>query len=372
MTYEALAQLGVPVHHRDLDEVLRTIDEFVEIGRSTGKAHQVVTVNTDFIVQANKYEDIHAILRSADLAIPDGMPIVWASAALGQRLPRRIAGADLVGLIAERAAETGYRVLFFGGTDDVGERAAEILRAEYPGLDVLALTGMVGADGETDPELLAQIRAYGPDIACVALGHPKQERWVRRYGAALGIPVGIGVGGTFDFIAGEKRRAAPWIQNSGLEWLYRLAQEPRRLTGRYLTDMMVFLPRIAIQIASTRSVGGLRRLARRGVAIDDVVDIVHTTDDNVVVALRSHGPLDYRSAAALASLATRLRRQGRRVQLVMPDRRAVASITRLRLDRLVVLVPDRAARPAPEAPRPTGHGSRARAGSHNEPTSLSG
>lgn len=336
MNYDALPQMGVPVHHRDLESVLDAIDGFVRTGLRTGRSHQVVTVNTDFLVQARRHPDVHAILRTADLAVPDGMPIVWASAALGRRLPSRIAGADLVGLLAARAAQQGYRVMFFGGGEGVAERAAALLRAEHPGLIIESLSGMVGENGETDAELLEQIRRFRPAVICVALGHPKQERWIRRHAAALSIPVGIGVGGTFDFIAGERKRAAPWIQRSGFEWLHRLAQEPGRLTQRYLADFAVYLPRIFSQIGTTR----LRSLRRDLAGMSpSVIDIVRSDDTSLVVALTRTGPLDHRTVAELTSLATQAHRQGRRMCLVTPDPAAIRSLQKLRLDGLVALAP---------------------------------
>lgn len=348
--YDAIPLLGVPIHHRDLHAVLDTIDDFIRDGRRTGRAHQIVTVNTDFLVQARKHDDVHAILRNADLALADGMPVVWVSGALGQRLPHRIAGADLVGMVAERAAERGYRIMFFGGTGDVGERAAARLRAQHPGANIAAITGVVDARGGTPPPVLESIEAFRPDVICVALGHPKQERWIRRYGTRLGIPVGIGVGGSFDFIAGERKRAAPWIQRSGFEWLFRLAQEPRRLAGRYLTDIATFGPAAMVQITRTR-LAGLRRHAPAGTDGDPPrIRTVRSDADSVLIELTRPGPLDQRSIAELTSMASRTRRQGRTLRMVAPDHRAIRSMQRLRVDRLLPLVPssaaDAGARPA--------------------------
>ena len=336
MTFDAVPQMGVPIHHRDLDAVLDAIDGFVADYPRTRRSRQVVTVNTDFLVQAHKYEDVHAILRTADLAVPDGMPIVWASAALGQRLPRRIAGADLVELLAERAARNGYRMMFFGGADGVAERAAALLRERNPGLVIASATAMVSDNGETDPDVLEQIREFRPGVICVALGHPKQERWIRRHAAALSIPVGIGVGGTFDFIAGERARAAGWIQQSGFEWLFRLAQEPRRLTGRYMADFAVYIPRIARQIGQTRLSSVVPRVF--GVP-GSGIELLGGDDDHVLVALSGYGRVDHRTVAALTSLATEARRDGRTVRLVVPGSAAMRSLMQFRLDRLVMLVP---------------------------------
>ena len=342
MIYDAIPQVGIPVHHRDLDGVLEAVDDFIVTSRRTGRTHQIVTVNTDFIVQARKHPDVHAILRSADIALPDGMPIVWASAALGQPLPGRIAGADLVPAIADRAARLGYRLMFFGGGEGVGRRAADVLRRKHPELIIAASTATVSEDGATDVEVLDEIRRFRPDVICVALGHPKQERWIRRHGAELGIPVAIGVGGTFDFIAGQRKRAASWIQRSGFEWLFRLAQEPGRLTRRYVTDIAVYVPSIVLQSARTRlprRTYQSRAPREPGQVDEEIIEVIESDEDAVVVALRRHGRLDHRTAAALTSFATLTRREGRQPRLVAPDLEAIRSLEKLRLDRLITLVP---------------------------------
>ena len=244
--------MGVPVHRRTLVEALEEIDAYVDIGRATGRSHQVVTVNTNFLVTARRNDDVRAILCEADLAVADGMPIVWASKILGQDLPARVAGSDLGPALAARAARDGRRLMMFGGSPGVAVRAAEVLRSAHPALTVATTTADVGDDAETDPAVLEEIRAFDADIVLVALGHPKQERWIRRYAADLGVPVAIGVGGTFDYIARTRRRAPRWTQRIGAEWLYRTLQEPRRLGPRYLLDLAIFVPHITMQIVKTR------------------------------------------------------------------------------------------------------------------------
>lgn len=344
MSYDSVPQMGIPVHHRDLEGVLEAIDGFILAGRQTGKSHQIVTVNTDFLVQARKHADVHAILRSADLALPDGMPIVWASGALGQRLPGRVAGADLVPALAERAEKSGYRMMFFGGTGDVAQRAARELRAVHPELDIAATTAVVGPAGATDAEILDEIRGFRPDVICVGLGHPKQERWIRRYARTLGVPVAVGVGGTFDFIAGHRRRAAPWIQRSGFEWLYRLAQEPGRLTRRYMSDIAIYVPSVTLQILRTRVVRASNRrdeLTAHGSRASSGTGVVpvRSDSDSLLVEVRRPGALDHHTVAELTSLATSTRLEGRTLQLVAPDLEAIRSLEKLRLDRLIRLVP---------------------------------
>ncbi len=330
-SYLALLHMGIPVHHHDSETCLDTIEGFVRTGRRTGRSFQVATVNTDFLVQARMHSDVHSIIRNADLAIADGMPLLWSSRALGQRLPSRIAGADLVPALAERAAASGLRMMFFGGAPGVAERAAQVLRDSHPKLSIAAVCDEVGPNSETTSEALDVIRGFRPDVLCVALGHPKQERWIRDHAGGLEVPVAIGVGGTFDFLAGDNRRAAGWIQQSGLEWVFRLSQEPARLSRRYMIDIAVYIPQTIREILRTRLAG-----ARRG---SGGVAIVSSGETALIVELCRPGPIDHLTSAELTSLATRCRREGRRLGLVVPEPSAVRSLQKLGLDRLIPLVP---------------------------------
>ena len=192
------------------------------------------------------------ILQRSDLSIADGMPLVWASRLLGSPVRERTTGVDLVPAIVERAATDDLRIVFFGGAPTVAERAADILRRRFAAASITTIDApMIGSDGSMDPErsaeLVQTIRDARPDVVCVALGNPKQERWIDRYGAAVGAPVLIGIGGSLDFITGSTRRAPTWMQRLGLEWLHRAISEPRRLIGRYARDIRVFLPGVVAQ-----------------------------------------------------------------------------------------------------------------------------
>lgn len=250
--------LGVPVDDVTMAEAVERICQFVVDGRRTGRTHQVATVNADFVVNALDDDDNLALLQHTELSIPDGMTLVWGSRFLGVRLRQRVTGVDLLPALARRAAQEGYSMYLFGAAPGIAERAAALLRAEY-GADVIGDAGPVFKHVEDmDPGALAPIRAARPDIVCVALGHPKQERWIARYRHELGAPVLIGVGGTFDIMVGEKRRAPDWLGRMGLEWLFRTAQEPGRLARRYGHDMTSFLPRLADQVWSFRPRSGDR------------------------------------------------------------------------------------------------------------------
>ena len=229
---------GIPIDDLTMDEALARIETFIANGRSQQRSHQIATVNADFVVKALGDPELRGILQEADMATADGMPLVWGARALGLSLEGRVTGADLVPALAERAAQKGYSLYLLGAAPGVAARAAEILQAQYPGLQIAGILSPPNRSVlEMDPAILEQIRAADPDILLVGFGNPKQEKWIAMHRRTLPVPVMIGIGGTFDFIAGKTKRAPEWMQRSGLEWLYRLLQEPRRLWKRYVVDM---------------------------------------------------------------------------------------------------------------------------------------
>ena len=252
-THRIASILGVPIDDVTMDETIDRIAEMVEEGRASGRVHQVATVNVDFLCNAVDDDRLMGILGRTALSIADGMPLVWGSRWLGTPLRERVAGADLVPALVERAAADGYRVYFFGAAPTVAASAADVLRERYPGAEIVADAGPMFADpADMDPAALVPIKAARPDICCIALGNPKQELWIERFGADVGAPVVIGVGGTLDFVSGAKRRAPGWAQRFGLEWVHRAVTEPRRLIRRYARDLVVFGPRLARQVWATR------------------------------------------------------------------------------------------------------------------------
>jgi N-acetylglucosaminyldiphosphoundecaprenol N-acetyl-beta-D-mannosaminyltransferase len=207
-----------------------------------GRGGFVVTPNVDHVVMADRREDFRAAYADAALSLADGKPIVWSAALLGVPSVEKVSGSDLVPPLMERAAARGWTVWLVGAGPGVAEAAAERLRAG--GVRVVGTSSpMVKAVGP-DPEGEAAaeaIRASGAQLVLVAFGAPKQELWMHRHRARLAPAVLLGVGATLDFVAGRIRRAPTWISNAGLEWLWRLAREPRRLWRRYLVDDPAFL-----------------------------------------------------------------------------------------------------------------------------------
>jgi N-acetylglucosaminyldiphosphoundecaprenol N-acetyl-beta-D-mannosaminyltransferase len=187
----------------------------------------VVTLNGALLVQAAQDPDLRDLVNNAGLVTADGVGVVLAGRMLGVRLPGRVAGIDVVTALAAAAAEAGHRLFLLGGAPGVADAAATELGRRHPGL-LIAGTHHGFFAAEDEAHVLAAIRDARPDVLLVALGAPRQERWMRQWGAALGVPVALGVGGSFDVIAGRIARAPEWMRRAGLEWLYRAVREPRR------------------------------------------------------------------------------------------------------------------------------------------------
>ena len=181
--------LGVPVDDVTFAETVDLIFDLVADGQATGRTHQVATVNVDFIVNAVRDPSLGAILRRTSLSIPDGMPVVWGARLMRTPLRTRVAGADLVAAIAERAASTGTTVHLFGAAPGIADRAAALLRDRFPGAAITSEAGpMIKRVDELDPIELDSLRASRPDICCVAFGNPKQEQFIDRFGDDLADP----------------------------------------------------------------------------------------------------------------------------------------------------------------------------------------
>lgn len=216
--------------------------------------HYLVTANVDFVVQAQTDIELRRIFFDAHLVLCDGTPLLWASELLGNALPERVAGADIVPLLIRSAAQRGYRLFFLGAAPDSLAHAMENLRRLYPKLLIAGsysppFRQLLEMDHD---EIRRRVTQSNADLLFVSLGCPKQEKWVAMNYRSLNVPVTIGVGATIDFLAGHVRRAPVWMQRSGLEWLYRLAQEPRRLYRRYSRDMAVFVRKLIAQFIRFR------------------------------------------------------------------------------------------------------------------------
>jgi N-acetylglucosaminyldiphosphoundecaprenol N-acetyl-beta-D-mannosaminyltransferase len=229
-----------------MQETLARIDELVDLGRNLGRTYQVSTVNVDFLVNALDDPGVASILQGADLCLADGMPVVWGARMLGMPIRERVAGSDLVPAMIDATRSTGRHVHLFGSSPAVADAARTLLGERYPGANFTIDPGPMMADvRDLDSSVLDAIAKLDPDILCVALGNPKQERFIATHRDRLRTPVMIGIGGSLDMLVGKRRRAPTWVQRIGMEWVVRAVQEPKRLGVRYAHDIRVFGPALA-------------------------------------------------------------------------------------------------------------------------------
>ena len=200
---------------------------------------QVVTLNPEIAMRAQRDDGLRAIIQRAALVTPDGVGIALALRWRGYRTPARVTGVDLVEALAARAAQDGWRLFLLGAQAGVAEAAAEALIQRHPGLIVTG-THAGSPEPADDAETLARLHAGRPDLLCVAYGSPAQEVWIARHSEQLAGVVALGVGGAFDFLAGRVPRAPQWMRRVGLEWLFRLLRQPWRWRR------MLALPRFAL------------------------------------------------------------------------------------------------------------------------------
>ncbi|MEM1414022.1 MAG: WecB/TagA/CpsF family glycosyltransferase [Myxococcota bacterium] len=225
---------------------------------AAGRGGWVITPNLDILRQAAASPEVTGMLQEADLLVADGMPLVWASQVQGTPVPERVAGSHLVSSLSAACAREGRSIFLLGGMPGTADAAAEVLRREHPSLDVRG-THCPAFGFEKDPEAMAAMRAEveasGADVVFVALGFPKQERLIRALRPALPGAWWLGVGISFSYLAGDVAQAPAWMQDTGLEWVKRLSQEPKRLAERYLVHGVPF---------ALRLFGGAARRRARG------------------------------------------------------------------------------------------------------------
>ena len=231
-----IAVLGLPLDSLSAKSAVEVIEGLI----LSGGTHQIATANLDFWLNSLADTHLHRIIAGCSLVLPDGMPLVWVSKLLGCPLADRVTGVDLVPRLAELAAQKGYGVFLLGGKGDVAERARVVLLEKYPTLRIVGTYAPTEEQMEQldHSEIVGRVKAAKPDILLVALGNPKQEKWIWLHRKRLGVPVAMGVGGSFEILVGDVVRAPRWIQACGLEWAMRFVQEPSRLGPRYLRDFL--------------------------------------------------------------------------------------------------------------------------------------
>jgi N-acetylglucosaminyldiphosphoundecaprenol N-acetyl-beta-D-mannosaminyltransferase len=241
--------LGVPVSAIDMEQALAEIERRI---RSREPAYVCVcTVNS--VMECRRHPDLRALFLEAGMVTPDGMPLVWLARREHPHVSR-VYGPDLMLAELERSPQTGHRHLFYGGGPGIGKRLAGKMVERFPRLDVAGVIEPPFAPLEqlTTDAVAAEINSARADVIWVGIGSPKQERWMARMRPRLEAPVLIAVGAAFDFHSGMVRQAPRWMQRSGLEWLYRLRTDPRRLWRRYLVDNPRFVWEVALQQSGLR------------------------------------------------------------------------------------------------------------------------
>lgn len=215
--------LGVRVDALTFDATLDIMDGWIE----QRGPHQIATANPEFVMAAQKDQEFHQTLQQADLCVADGIGLLWAARRLGAHLPERVTGSDLVPLVAQAAAQRGWRLYLLGAAPGVADQTARFLEQQNPGLRIAGVYAGSPAAAEA-PAIVQRVRAARPDVLFVAYGAPAQDLWIARHKAELAVPVMMGVGGAFDHIAGVQRRAPVWVQRVHLEWFFRLVTQPWR------------------------------------------------------------------------------------------------------------------------------------------------
>ena len=241
MSFSVVEILGVPVAALTMREAVEQAECWMDERRGA----LIATANAEMIMNATRDEELFEILRSADLVVPDGAGTVWAARHLGYEMPERVAGYDLSQELLRRAPQKNRRVFFFGSAPGVAEKAKQKAEELYPGISVVGVRNGYFSS-EEEPEIIQEIREAHPDLLLVALGVPKQEKWLKKHKDALDVPVSIGVGGTLDVMAGTMRRAPVWMQKAKLEWLFRALLQPKR-AGRLLA-----LPKFVFRVHASK------------------------------------------------------------------------------------------------------------------------
>lgn len=224
------------VNALSMDETLGEVERIVECGVPT----QHVVINASKVNLMEDDPGLREIVNSCPLINADGASIVWAAKRLGVPLTERVTGIDLFLRLVERARERGWGIYLFGAREEVVQRVRGVFEEAFPGIRIVGCRNGYFTEAD-EPGIVADMAASGADLMFVAFSSPKKEYWVHRYLGQIGIPFVMGVGGSFDVVAGVTERAPKWMQDHGLEWLYRFAQEPGRLWRRYVVGNARFV-----------------------------------------------------------------------------------------------------------------------------------
>ena len=227
--------LGCPVDSLTLAQTIVQIETYIQ----ERKTCQHVVINVAKLVEMRRNSKLKKIISECNLINVDGMPIVWASRILGQSLPERVAGVDLFQRLIALCEEKGYRPFFFGAREWVVKKVVDVFQEKHPDLDVAGFRN--GYFSEEEEEIAQMIRDSQADMLFVGFSSPMKENFLKKWIPFMHVPFCMGVGGSFDIVAGRTKRAPVWMQKSGLEWVFRIYQEPRRMWKRYAKTNPVFI-----------------------------------------------------------------------------------------------------------------------------------
>lgn len=248
---ETFRVLGVNVDAVQIPGVVALMQKWIAHGES---GRYISATGMHGIMEAHHTPAFKNILNSSALVVPDGAPLVWLGRLKGHALKRRVYGPDLLLAFCERTREKGIRHFFYGGAPGVPEKLAQQLSERFPGLVVAGTCSPPFREltGEEDREIVRTINDAAPDVVWVGISTPKQERWMFEHSGRLNAPVIVGVGAAFDFHSGSKRQAPRWMREHGLEWFYRLMQEPGRLGRRYIVYGTEFVFWVTLDLLGLR------------------------------------------------------------------------------------------------------------------------
>lgn len=227
--------MNTEIDNLTMQETLQAIDQLIQENKSA----YVVTPNVDHIVQLESGGELCEVYKNADLILTDGKPLLWIAKWYGTPIKEKISGSDLFPRLCELAAKRGYTMFFLGAAEGVAAKAAKNLIKKFPGLNVVGTYSPPYGFEKDEIEMKKiedMIKSANPHILIVGLGCPKQEKFIYHNCEKLGVPLSLGLGASLDFEAGNIKRAPKWMANHGLEWLFRITQDPKRLAKRYLVD----------------------------------------------------------------------------------------------------------------------------------------
>ncbi|WP_269539109.1 WecB/TagA/CpsF family glycosyltransferase [Cerasicoccus fimbriatus] len=341
--------LGLPFHDLTMEEAL----EECRRALNNRRADYFVTANVDFAAQAYEDEHLRKILFYAKRVVCDGMPLVWISRILGHPLRERIAGSDLTPKLLEICAQTNKRVYFFGSDDKTLGETVEILKDKMPDLEIAGFESPpMGKVQDWDNEGVVQrIQDAKTDLLLVALGCPKQEDWIYLFHQRTGAALSIGIGASLDFVSGKQVRAPMWMQKTGLEWLWRLGTNPKRLLSRYTRDFFFLAwvtlqqwlskrrrePAPAIKPAPEPTPAEYQRLVWHGSAERATIDqlpVPDSWDQPVLLDMSDVDFIDSAGMGALAGMARQAREHEQSFAILSAADIVVKALKAVRLDSL--------------------------------------